>query len=116
MGEEENQVLLDEARREYDHLINIIKNNSNRISSIISLQPVFIGILISTTVYVYTNLDKIGSEKLYIEPMGISIGLLIIAFSLGLIGILPVRRSIFIRPSELYRIKNLTGENNGPHY
>lgn len=111
MGEKENQVLLDEARGEYDHLLNIIKNNSNRVSSLISFLPVFIGIIISSTVYVYTNLDKIGSEKLFIEPITISIGLLIISFLLGLIGILPVKRSIFIMPSELYRIKNSSKEN-----
>ncbi len=110
MGDAEIQVLLDEAKREYDHLLNIIKNNSNKISSLISLLPVFIGILISSTVYVYTNLDKIGSEKLFIEPIIMSIGLLITAILLGFIGILLVKRSIFIMPSELYRIKNSSKE------
>jgi hypothetical protein len=111
MGEVELRILLDEARKEYDHLLDIIKHNGNRISSIIALLPVFVGIVVTSTVYVYVNLDILPSDKLFVEPNLFAIILLIIAFLIGLIGILPVKREIFILPSELYRIKNKSEEN-----
>ncbi|MBE3135980.1 MAG: hypothetical protein IMZ43_01070 [Thermoplasmata archaeon] len=106
MGENELEILLDESRREYDKLTEVLLSNSTKIISLISLIPVLIGIIITSTFYVFTNLDKLPSDDLFFAPIAISLIILVIAFSLGLIGILPIRSGNFYIPSKLYEIKN----------
>jgi len=70
------------------------------------LIPVFIGIIITSTFYVFTNLDKLQSNDLFFSPIAISLIILVFAFAIGLIGILPIRSGNFYNPLKLYEIKN----------
>ena len=65
MGEEELKILLDESRREYDRVMDLMIHNSSKILNLTALIPVLIGIIVTSTVYVFTNLDKIQSDDLF---------------------------------------------------
>lgn len=98
------EVIFNETKYTHEKLLTLSIHQTDKILSLLAVIPILMGFIISSTIYVHSNLAE--CQSLFIDPISISLFFLAVSLLLGLLGVFPMKLGPFITPANLYSVSN----------